>query len=66
MAANEVDKIEELKRRVEEEQTKVSSKKEESEEKQELIAMLMSEIEALTRKASEHHELPEDKKLKEL
>jgi hypothetical protein len=34
MAANEVDKIEELKRRVEDETKKVSDRKEESEEKQ--------------------------------
>jgi chromosome segregation ATPase len=66
MAANEVDKIEELKHRVEEEQTKVATKKEESEEKQAQIDELNADIAELNRKANEHHELDEDKKLKEL
>lgn len=65
-AANEVDKIEELKRRVEEETTKVFKRKEESEEKQAQIAALRADIQALERKANEHHELEEDIKLKQL
>lgn len=65
-AANEVDKIEELKRRVEEETTKVFKRKEESEEKQAQIAALKADIQALERKASEHHELEEDIRLKQL
>jgi len=64
MAAQEVDKIEDLKHRVEEEQTKVQAMKEMSEEKQHTIAQLRSDIAALERKANEHHELEEDIKLK--
>lgn len=66
MAANEVDKIEELKRRVEDETKKVSDRKEESEDKQAQIAALKADIAALERKANEHHELEEDIKLKQL
>lgn len=66
MAANEVDKIEELKRRVEEETNKVAARKEESEEKKAQIAALKADIAALERKANEHHELEEDIKLKQL
>ena len=66
MAAAEVDKIEELKRRVEDETNKVAARKEESEEKQAAIATLRADIEKLERKANTHHELEEDKKLKAL
>lgn len=66
MAANEVDKIEELKRRVEEETNKVAQRKEESEEKQTQIAALRADIAGLERKANEHHELEEDIKLRQL
>jgi hypothetical protein len=59
MAANEVDKIEDYKRRVKEEQTKVASRREEEDDKNATIAVLKAEISALDRKASEHHELEE-------
>ena len=66
MANNEADKIEELKRRVEEESTKVAAKREEEEDKRASIASLQFEIAALNKKASEAHELPEEVTLKAL
>jgi hypothetical protein len=59
MAANEVDKIEDYKRRVKEEQTKVASRREEEDDKNATIAVLKAEISALDRKATEHQELEE-------
>ena len=59
MAANEVDKITELQRRVKDEQSKVASRREEEDDKRGTIAVLQAEISALDKKALEHHELEE-------
>ena len=66
MAANEVDKITELQRRVKDEQSKVSSRREEEDDKRGTIAVLQAEISALDKKALENHELEEQVKLKQL
>jgi len=66
MANNEADKIEELKRRVEEDTLKVAQKKEDEEVKRQKIALQQAEIEALDKKASEAHELEEEITLKTL
>lgn len=66
MAANEVDKITELQRRVKDEQSKVSSRREEEDDKRGTIAVLQAEISALDKKAGENHELEEQVKLKQL
>lgn len=66
MANNEADKIEELKRRVEEDTIKVAQKKEDEEDKRAQIAIINAEIAALDKKASEAHELEEEIILKQL
>jgi len=66
MANNEADKIEELKRRVEEDTLKVAQKKEDEEVKRQKISLQQAEIEALDKKASEAHELEEEITLKTL
>lgn len=66
MAANEVDKIEELNRRYKDEQSKVTARREEEDDKRGTIAVLQAEISALDKKALEHHELEEQVKLKQL
>lgn len=66
MAHNEADKIEELKRRVEEDTLKVAQKREDEEDKRQQIAVIEGEITALEKKASEAHELEEEIELKNL
>jgi len=51
MAANEVDKITELQRRVKDESSKVTSRREEEDDKRGTIAVLQAEISALDKKA---------------
>jgi hypothetical protein len=64
MANNEADKIEELKRRVEEDTAKVAQKKVDEEDKKGQIDIINQEIDALEKKASEAHELEEEITLK--
>ena len=66
MHSTEADKIDDLKKRVQEEKQKVIAKKEEEDNKREQIAALQMEIAALHRKAGEKHELDEEIQLTKL
>ena len=66
MAMQEVDRIADLKRTVDEEQTRAAGRKEEEKEKNQKIETLKEEIADAQRKAAEAHELPEETKLREL
>lgn len=60
MAMQEVDKISDLKKSVEDEQNKAKSRKEEEAEKMSKIEALKEEIAEAKRKADEAHELEEE------
>ena len=66
MANNEVDKIAELKQRVDEETAKVNSRKEEEKARKEQIAKLQEQIEEALELASQPIVLEQDHELKEL
>ena len=60
MAMQEVDKIADLKKQVDEEQARAASRKEEVKDKSAKIEMLKEEIAEAKRKADEAHELEEE------
>jgi hypothetical protein len=66
MANNEVDKIRDLKQRKDEEEKKVDSRKDERIKKEEKVVILQNEIKDLIKHNQQHHELAEEKQLKEL
>ena len=66
MAMQEVDRIGDFKKSVDEEQQRAARLKEEEKNKMAKIEHLKQEIEEAKRKAEEAHELPEETELREL